>query len=78
MGRLAVFLRQIFDQKLSFAKRSTINPVKLLNLEKNERVVAKYAIVTLGIRKIFAFFYKPFKKIKLLENLKIKYFRKNI
>ncbi|MBT4121077.1 MAG: glycosyltransferase [Candidatus Magasanikbacteria bacterium] len=73
-----VFLRQIFDQKLSFAKRSTINPVKLLNLEKNERVVAKYAIVTLGIRKIFAFFYKPFKKIKLLENLKIKYFRKNI
>ncbi len=68
------FIRNIIDQPLEKAKRRTINPVQALAAVRNERVVASYVKKSSQRLKILATLYKPFKKIKFFEKLKLAYF----
>lgn len=70
-----VFLKNIIDQPLENVKRKTINFVKAKELERGEIIASKYFKRRLVFRKLFAKLYKPFKKIKILESLKEKFFR---
>lgn len=71
------FLRNIIDQPLNSARRATINSGKAMEIAKYESIIAKYVKRQAVIRKIFAKLYQPFKKIKILENLKQRYFQRN-
>jgi hypothetical protein len=75
---LEKFLCHIFDQSPEQAKRRTINAARATNLERQEKLIAKYMARNLLIRKALAFFYKPFKKVVFMENLKQRIFAKNI
>lgn len=70
-----IFLKNIIDQPLSHAKRRTINPVRAGEIHKYESLISKYVIWKARILKIIAIIYKPFKKIKKIEDLKYSYFR---
>lgn len=70
------FLRHIIDQPLSSAKRIKINTAKAREFEKKEMMAARYIERQNKIKKMLAQIYRSFKKIKFLENLKHKYFRK--
>ncbi len=73
-----IFLRNIIDQPLKSAKRRTENSVIISGLEENEKYLAKFNEKRARKRKMLSKIYQPFKKIKFIENLKYKYFRKNI
>ena len=64
------FLKNIFDQNLEKAYRRTINPIRAIELERNEKIVCKYNKKRALIRKMMTNIYKPFKKIKYLEKAK--------
>lgn len=70
------FLINIIDQPIYKAKRIRINPVRISEINKSEEVINNYLKNKLRIKKMFALFYKPFKKISFLEDLKVKFFRK--
>ncbi|MEI6528162.1 MAG: glycosyltransferase family 10 [bacterium] len=69
------FLRNIFDQPLEKAKRRTINPVRIAELEEGERILLKYSKIKNVFKRTLASLYSPFKKIKFLENLKYRWFK---
>ncbi len=70
------FLNKIIDQPLAKAKRNTINPVRATLYRNHERLIEKYTKRQSRILKTLATLYRPFKKIKFLENLKYFYFSK--
>lgn len=70
------FLKNIFDQPLEKAKRRTINPVKYLEIKKNEALVYKTMKIRSRMLKLSATVYKPFKKFPVFEKLKLLYFKK--
>lgn len=72
---LEEFLKHIIDQPLNLARRRTINHARAKELEKGEVIAAKHIKRKNKIMKIMAKLYRPFKKIKFLENLKYRYFR---
>lgn len=74
-NRFDLFLRSIIDQPLHLARRKTINPVRAIEITRNEAIVAKYAKRRAFVLKALATIYKPFKKIKFIENLKYEYFK---
>lgn len=69
-----IFLKNIINQPIDKAKRKTINPIKSLELKENEKIISVYISIKTSIKKILAFFYKPFKKIPFLEKVKQNYF----
>lgn len=73
-----IFLCRIIDQPLSLARRRTINPVRAMELEKNEKIAAQYARVRGQVRAVLAVLYKPFKTVKFLQNLKQQFFRRKL
>ncbi len=73
-----LFLRYIIDQPLEDARRLKINAARYSDLVKNEKVVAKYVQIKNNVKALLAKIYHPFKKIGILEDIKRKYFRKNI
>jgi len=70
-----LFLRNIIDKPLHLAKRRTINPVRAIKMREYETIVAGYAKMQAFMLKIVATIYQPFKSIKIIENLKYKYFK---
>ncbi len=75
---IEAFLKNIIDQPLEKAPRRTINQARAKEMEENEFLISKYIILKSTIKKILATMYKPFKKIKFIENFKQEYFRKRI
>ena len=73
---LEVFLRHIFDQPLSEARRRRINPIRAQIYQENEKHIARYRTITNQIRKILALLYRPFKKIPFFEHFKTILFQK--
>lgn len=71
-----LFLTGIIDQPLALAKRRTINPVRANEMRKYETIVSIYVRNKEIVIKLLAIFYKPFKHIRVLENLKHSYFKK--
>ncbi|MFA5997329.1 MAG: glycosyltransferase family 10 [Candidatus Paceibacterota bacterium] len=71
-----LFLKNIIDQPLHLARRSTINPVRSAEMQKYETIVSKYVTGKAILHKIMALFYKPFKKLAFFEKLKYMYFRR--
>ncbi|MDD2757938.1 MAG: glycosyltransferase family 10 [Patescibacteria group bacterium] len=71
------FLKHIIDQPFNSAGRRNINPAKAVELEKYEKIVAKYIKRRNAIKKFLARLYRPFKMIKFLEDFKIRYFVKS-
>jgi hypothetical protein len=67
-----LFLKNIFDQPIEKAYRRTINPMRSKELENNEKIISFYTRIKNLIFKILSKIYKPFKKIKYLENIKQK------
>jgi len=65
-----IFLKNIFDQPISVARRCNINTMISKSLENKEQLFIHYKNRTTQIRKIFAKFYTPFKKIHWLNRLK--------
>ncbi|MCF7843487.1 alpha-1,3-fucosyl transferase [Candidatus Gracilibacteria bacterium] len=74
---LDIFLRNIIDQPLELAKRRTINPVKAIEINRQQSLIAKNVARRSFILKIMTAIYQPFKPFEFFENLKYKYFRKN-
>lgn len=72
---LETFLRNIIDQPLNRARRVKINHQRKIELEKREGIAFKYTERQAKIKKMVAKLYKPLKKIKILENLKYRYFK---
>jgi hypothetical protein len=66
------FLRHIFDQPLSQAKRRKISVARAALLEAGEAVVAKHLKTKGFIKKQLARLYQPFKKIQSVERFKQK------
>ena len=71
-----IFLRNIFDQPLTSAKRANISQARAKILKKNELITANHVHRRNKIIKFFSTLYKPFKRIKMFEKLKEEYFRK--
>ncbi len=71
------FLKRIIDQPIDLAVRRKMNNLKIMEMEKNEMFIARHTAVNVKIKKILAILYRPFKKIKFLENLKQRYFQRN-
>jgi hypothetical protein len=69
-----LFMQAIFDQPLEKAKRRTINPVRALAIQEEEKVIARYVRTKSKVIKHIANLYKPFKKSKTLESIKHAYF----
>lgn len=72
------FLKNIFDQPLKDAPRRTINQARAKEMEDNERLISKYVKRNAFGKKMLAKLYKPFKKIKILEDVKYAYYRKKL
>lgn len=70
-----IFLKKILDQPLEKAERATINPVKAIEIRKNETIVSMYVKLRALMLKIIATMYQPLKGIKILESLKQAYFK---
>ncbi|MES3005352.1 MAG: glycosyltransferase family 10 [Patescibacteria group bacterium] len=69
-----LFLKNIIDQPLCDARRRKINPMRALEVERNEAIIAKHANKQSAVKKTLASIYRPFKKIKAFERLKQRYF----
>jgi len=72
-GNFIIFLKNIFEQPIDSVKRVSINTAISNNLEKNEVMISKHLNSKNYLRKIVAYIYKPFKKIKYIENFKHDY-----
>ncbi len=70
------FLRDIFDQPLTKAKRIGLGHTRASLLKRRELEAARIAKLHNGVIKILSTLYKPFKRIKGLEKLKETYFKK--
>ena len=70
------FLRGIIDQSYISVRRRSINPAHARELEKHELIIATHVKKQTKVKKILAKLYQPFKKIKLMEDLKHAYFTK--
>ena len=73
-----VFLKNIFDQPLTEARRRTINIAHGAAIENHERMIATSIQKKEVIRKFLSSVYKPFKKIQFIEGIKHSYFRKKL
>lgn len=71
------FLKNIVEQPRSEAPRRTINQARAKEMEDHERLISKYVKRQAFRKRILAKLYKPFKKIKILEDLKHAYYKKN-
>lgn len=69
------YLKQIIDQPLEKAKRRTVNPVKQIEIKKNNLLILRATRLRSLFIKILATTYQPFKKINFFERLKYNYFR---
>lgn len=76
--KIEKFFKNIFEQPLEKASRRTINLARATEMEKNEKIIARYVKIKNQLKKIVAALYRPFKKIKIFENIKQNYFRKNL
>ena len=72
------FLRNIIDQPIKNVSRKSINPMRSLEIERNEKVVAQFVGRQASTKRILARLYKPFKKLMFLEKFKEKYFANKI
>lgn len=72
------FLENIFDQPIEKAPRRTINQARAKEMEDHERLISKYVKRHAFRKKMLAKLYKPFKKIKTLEDLKYAYYKKKL
>ncbi len=72
------FLRHIIDQPLSKAKRININPVKVNEIKQAEKLVHAYTQKKNARKRALAKIYKPFKKLRFIEELKQKFLRKKM
>jgi hypothetical protein len=70
-----IFLKKIIDQPKEEAKRRTINPVKAIEIQHHEEVIAKDVTRRALVRSLVARLYKPFKSIKILERVKQEFFK---
>lgn len=70
------FIKNIIDQPLETAVRCTINPVHALVMKDQGRILARYVFIKNFAIKNIARIYKPFKRIKLFEKFKYRYFSK--
>ncbi len=73
-----LFLRNIFDQPLEQAKRRTINQTRAVEMEHNEKIIAKLVARKSFARKILAKVYQPFKRITFVEKMKHDYFKNKL
>ncbi len=67
---LEAFLQHIFDQPVTDAKRATINPNRLAEMEKREHVASWYTGAQLKLIQVSAKIYQPLKKFPWFEKLK--------
>lgn len=70
------FLKSIFNQSLNKARRRTINPIRAIHMEKNEKNIIHYSRLKDNIKSVLSILYKPFKKIKYIESIKYWFFKK--
>jgi len=72
------FLKNIFDQPLSEARRIKINPAREYDMIKNLKMIRRMVKIKNRAIYISSRLYKPFKNIKLLDTFKKRYFAKKI
>jgi hypothetical protein len=70
------FLKHIMDQQPRSALRIHINPARRKVFEENERVLMRIRLGKQRLWAILAFIYRPFKKIAVIEKIKIMLSRK--
>ncbi len=69
------FIQNIIDQDLLKAKRRTINPVKALELRKYAEFIESSSMRSSRRLVLLTKLYRPFKKIKVIERLKYRFFK---
>lgn len=67
---LEIFLKNIFDQPILQAKRASINPNRLDEMKKREKIAGYYTKIYRFLISISVFFYKPFKQFSVFEKIK--------
>lgn len=69
------FLKNIIDQPIEKAKRRDLNNLKYAEIENNEIVIGQISNTKNILKKTIARIYQPLKKMKFMEDLKIRFFK---